>query len=225
MEIQVSGISSYCYCPINYLITYVLNMDDTNSYIIAGDIAHQNVDQYRKDIKLNGIIEYSRLAIHSEKYHLYGYCDLVSFIPDTDHGTFIKELEGQYRLIPIEYKVRYQEDKHNLYKYQCILQAICLEEMYGTIIDQICIYYADINKRIYETITKADRQTVTDILHEMYNFHLHSNNISETLSSKCRGCAKYYICYPSKTAVQRKSTVKQVDKYFENTISRLRSKT
>ena len=55
MQLQISGISQYLYCKLQYFITYVLVLDDVNSYILAGDLVHKNVDKYsirNKKIKI-----------------------------------------------------------------------------------------------------------------------------------------------------------------------------
>lgn len=43
------------------------------------------------------------LPVYSEKYHLYGICDVVEFHKN-DHGSWIPFLECRCDVVPIEYK-------------------------------------------------------------------------------------------------------------------------
>ena len=85
------------------------------------------------------------MRVYSPILGISGDCDIVEFHQKKD-GVFIPSFEGNYEVIPIEYKRgRPKEGEEDVL--QLALQALCLEDMFCTTIPYGYIYYGETRRR------------------------------------------------------------------------------
>jgi CRISPR-associated exonuclease Cas4 len=130
IEIAVSAIEHYSYCPRQCALIHVEQTFDENLFTLRGQFAHERVDS-GEDRASRGLRSVRGIPIWSERLGLRGKADLVEFRPD-----------GPY---PVEYKVGRRHGRHA--DLQLCAQALCLEEMLGTAVLRGAIFYHEARRR------------------------------------------------------------------------------
>src|SRR5699024_3963673 len=87
-----------------------------------------------------------------------------------DQGVSLHGEEGQYRVMPIEYK-KGKPKTHEADILQLVAQVICLEEMLQTTIDEAALYYHEVRRRQVIPITEALRNKLTEMVRQMATYY------------------------------------------------------
>lgn len=147
IEVPISAIEHYSYCPRQCALIHVEQTYDENLYTIRGRIAHERVDA-GDDTAVRGVRVARGIPVWSERLGLRGKADLVEF-----------RESGPY---PVEYKVGRRHGVHP--DLQLCAQALCLEEMLGVPVPRGAIFYHAVRRR-HEVVIDVDlrRQTVAAV--------------------------------------------------------------
>lgn len=194
--ILLSSIADVVFCKRRYYLRQVEQLQDMNMHMELGKQQHELVDvsSFFMD---NGIYKMTNVSVFSHQYHLQGICDLVEFIPDND-GVDIDFLNDRVQICPVEYKHGNYKTS-NEYIAQVVAQALCLEEMYGCVINHGCVHYVDDNRRFEFFITDTYRKLTLDAIAFVQQYD--GQVIAPTYHRKCRGCALYDVCSPRKLQI------------------------
>lgn len=186
IEIQLSMLSHYEYCPKNAYISYVSNEFVDNEFTIQGREIHQRVDSGIVT-KRRELLQIRSVWLKSEKYGLIGKADM------------IEEKDGE--VYPVEYKRGRANDWKND-QVQLTAQAFCIEEMLNLkdSIKRGFIYYHLSNTREEIILTPEVRLYTQKIINEARNL-LETQKIPEvSFSHRCLGCSlQNTICLPKET--------------------------
>src|SRR5699024_3016658 len=142
---------------------------EENVLTIEGNDLHEKVDDPAIREKRGSTIFVRALPVHSSVLGINGVCDMVEFIQD-DNGVPLNNEIGLYRVKPIEYK-RGKPKTHHADILQLVAQAICLEEMLGTTIDEAALFYNEIKRRQTIHISSDLKNTVTSMVEEMHHYY------------------------------------------------------
>jgi CRISPR-associated exonuclease Cas4 len=130
IEVPISAIEHYSYCPRQYALIHVEQTFDENLFTIRGRLAHERVDTGDDGVS-QGVRIARSIPVWSERLGLRGKADLVEFRAD-----------GPY---PVEYKVGRRQGIHA--DLQLCAQALCLEDMLGVPVQRGAIFYHAVRRR------------------------------------------------------------------------------
>ena len=144
------------------------------------------------------------LRIASHELGFSGQCDVVEFHQDKN-GITVFGYDGKWSLIPVEYK-HGRPKEHNADELQICAQAICLEEMFQTSIDEGFLYYGE-NRRRSKVIFGADlRNEVKNISNEMHELFHKGYTPKVKPSKQCKACSLENLCVPKLQKIVKVST-------------------
>lgn len=195
--LMLSGIQHYVFCPHQWAMIHIEQKWDDNRLTAEGQIMHNNVDNPAYRQKNRDLITLRRVAISSAKLGLYGFSDAVELIPaDTSEKSVLHPCyPGFWRLHPIEYK--HGKPKPDLRdKVQVVAQAICLEEMFDTVVPKASIYYGENHKRITFEIDDEIRAATIDSAIEMHRIYDAGIIPEPVYKQHCNSCSLFNDCMP-----------------------------
>lgn len=203
--LMLSGIQHYVFCPHQWAMIHIEQRWDDNRLTAEGQIMHTNVDNPAYRQKNGDLITLRRVAVASASLGLYGFSDAVELIPSatSEQSVIHPSYPGYWRLHPIEYKHgRPKPDLRD--KVQVVAQAICLEEMFRTVISECSIYYGDSNSRITFEIDNEIQAFTVECAIEMHRIFDTGIIPAPIYKPHCRNCSLFNECMPktpSQTAV------------------------
>lgn len=203
--LMLSGIQHYVFCPHQWAMIHIEQIWDDNRLTAEGQIMHNNADNPAYRQKNGDLITLRRVAVASASLGLYGFSDAVELIPSatSEQSVMHPSYPGYWRLHPIEYKHgRPKPDLRD--KVQVVAQAICLEEIFQTVISECSIYYGDSNSRITFEIDNEIRAFTVECAIEMHRIFDAGIIPVPIYKPHCRNCSLFNECMPktpSQTAV------------------------
>lgn len=179
IEILISAIEHYSYCPRQCALIHVEQTYEENLYTMRGKLAHERVDS-GDDTSSRGIETLRGIPLWSERYGLRGKADVVEMRSD-----------GPY---PIEYKVGKRHGHHA--DVQLCAQALCLEEMLDVAVPRGAIYYAAARKR-HEVVFDQPLRERTIALAQAIRMMLIEQRLPDAPNDeRCPRCSLINACLP-----------------------------
>ena len=122
------------------------------------------------------------MRVSSRTIGISGECDVVEFIrTNEDDGVSIQGYPGLYRIYPVEYK-RGKPKSGVEDVMQLVLEAICLEEIFGTTVSEGALFYDKIKRRQRVEITVDMKDQARQAVKEMHHLMKNSLYITNPLS-------------------------------------------
>jgi CRISPR-associated exonuclease Cas4 len=180
IEVPVSAIEHYSYCPRQCALIHVEQTWDENQFTIRGSLAHERVDS--GDETAHGEVRALRgIPIWSERLGLRGKADLVEMRPD-----------GPY---PVEYKVGRRHGSHA--DLQLCAQALCLEDMLGVPVTRGAIYYHGTRRRHEVVFTDELRRHTEETVRHIRHLLREQALPPAPNDARCPNCSLITACLPS----------------------------
>ncbi len=183
--LPISALQHYAYCPRQFALIHVEQVWEENRYTAEGRLLHERVDagvaEQRKDIR------YERgVLLNSQRYGLVGKMDLLEVVRGNPP-----------RYVPVEYK-RGKPKLESWDRIQLCAQALCLEEMRSTTVQEGAIWYWEVRRREHVVIDTALRDETLQVL-KAARAVLHScETPMPTLDKRrCRACSLVDVCNPA----------------------------
>jgi CRISPR-associated exonuclease Cas4 len=187
IEVPVSAIEHYSYCPRQCALIHVEQTYEENLFTIRGKLAHARVDELDVGSK-RGIAVHRGIPLWSDKYGLRGRADVVEMHPS-----------GPY---PIEYKVGSSRGPHaNL---QLCAQAICLAEMTGSAVPEGAVYHAATRRRDEVVFDDELKNRTLEIVVAIRAMLFHQRVPEAPNDSRCPNCSLFAVCLPRVVAERRR---------------------
>lgn len=192
--LSISGIQHFVFCRRQWALIHIEQQWEENILTTSGKIMHENAHDSRFSEKRKDVIISRGMPVKSYTLGLTGVCDVVEFHRAKD-GAILNGYDGFYKIIPVEYKHgEPKEDDCDLL--QVTAQALCLEDMFCTTINEVHIYYGKTRHRLKIPLDSEIRKRLKDILDEMHL--LYNRKYTPIVKPKkcCRSCSLYNICVP-----------------------------
>jgi CRISPR-associated exonuclease Cas4 len=212
--LMLSGIQHYMFCPRQWALIHLEQQWDDNRLTIEGHILHENVDNPFYRMKNGGVVTLRSVPIASKSLGLYGITDAVELLP-SQHGTIIKGCDERVVLYPVEYKHgKSKPDERD--EVQLTAQAICLEEMYDTHIEQAALFYNETKHREVISIDDNLRDLTRHCAAQMHELFGKLITPKAVLLPHCKRCSLVDLCMPE---LSNKTKVKNYlkDNLYEET--------
>ncbi|BAZ11478.1 CRISPR-associated Cas4 family protein [Calothrix sp. NIES-4071] len=190
--IAIAALNQYAYCSHRCWRMFCVGEFTDNQYTIEGTSLHDRVHTFGEDNR-EETWKVRAIWLKSEQYNLIGKSDLI-------------ELENN-RWIPVEYK-RGKKGEWDNDELQVCAQALCLEEMTGTVVKTGYVYYAQTHQRQLVEISDALRQDTINTIAEVTKLIETGIMPPAVYGKKCKGCSLHDQCLPK--------LAQKVNKYHED---------
>lgn len=193
--LAISGIQHFKFCRRQWALIHIEQQWAENEHTVMGELMHIKVhDPYLKE-KRKDIIITRALPIASKEMGVSGECDVVEF-HKCDDGVRLYGHRGLYSVYPIEYKKGKpkltEEDQ-----LQLAAQAMCLEEMFSTNIQEGALFYGETRRREVIAISDALRKEVKEMFLEMHRYYERKYTPKAKKGKGCSLCSLKEICIPN----------------------------
>jgi CRISPR-associated exonuclease Cas4 len=189
--IAIAALNQYSYCPHRCWRMFCIGEFTDNQYTIEGTSLHDRVHTFGEENK-EDIWKVKAIWLKSEQYKLIGKSDLV-------------ELENN-EWVPVEYKRGHKGEWDND-ELQVCAQALCLEEMTGTVVKTGYVYYAQTHQRQLVEISDDLRRETINTIADVTKLIETGIMPQAVYGKRCQGCSLYEQCLPR--------LVEKVGKYCE----------
>lgn len=188
--VLVSAVEHYSYCPRQCGLIHLESIFDENLYTLKGHRAHERADESTARSE-KGMLVLRGLPIWSDEYGLIGKADVVEVLPSPRNHS---ERRGVW-LRPVEYKVgRTVHGKHAAF--QAAAQALCLEEMFDTSVEEVVVYFVKTRERV--TYSMDELRTETARLIEAVRAMKLNEHLPPPVNDKrCPKCSLIDACQPA----------------------------
>lgn len=185
VEVPISALEHYSYCPRQCALIHVEQTFDENQYTIRGRIAHERVEEGEAGITPEGVRILRGVPLWSDRIGLRGKADVVELRPD---GPF-----------PIEYKLgRPHPTRHA--DYQLCAQALCLEEMLGLPVERGAVFHHATRHRREVTFDHALRARTLEMVKAVRQILIHQSVPAAPNDARCPNCSLVNACMPGVVA-------------------------
>jgi len=191
--LPLSYIAQYGYCPRRAGLLLLEQAWAENEYTALGREQHHAVHLQRTEKRGERIKLYEH-RVFSAALGLSGKCDCLELTAD-DQGCALPFLPAKYLIFPVEFKHgRVRQERE--YQMQLCAQAICLEEMYSTTVEQGALYFIDAKRRdtvVFAPDLRAETKQAAQCLKEILAGEMVP---AACFSPKCRKCSLLEYCAP-----------------------------
>ena len=167
--LMISGIQHFKFCRRQWALIHVEQRWAENVHTVVGELMHKRAHDPYFDEKRKDTLVVRALPVASRQLGASGECDIVEF-HKCDDGITLCGHRGTYSVYPVEYK-KGKPKKTDEDKLQLVAQAMCLEEMFSTNIQEGAIFYGETRKRERVEFSDALRKEVKDMFQEMHEYY------------------------------------------------------
>lgn len=192
--LMISGIQHFKFCRRQWALIHVEQQWAENVHTVVGELMHKRAHDPYFDEKRKDTLVVRALPVASRQLGASGECDIVEF-HKCDDGITLCGHRGTYSVYPVEYK-KGKPKKTDEDKLQLVAQAMCLEEMFSTNIQEGAIFYGETRKRERVEFSDALRKEVKDMFQEMHEYYKRNYTPKVKQSKVCNACSLKDICLP-----------------------------
>ena len=192
--LMISGIQHFKFCRRQWALIHIEQQWEENVHTVVGELMHKKAHDPYLTEKRKGVLITRALPVSSRMLGISGECDVVEF-HEKDEGVKLHGHRGLYEIYPIEYKKgKPKESEEDIL--QLTAQAMCLEEMFSSDIQEGELFYGETRRREPVKITEELRIQVKDIVKEMHQYYERRYTPQVKYSKRCNSCSLKNICMP-----------------------------
>lgn len=192
--LMLSGIQHFAFCKRQWALIHVEQQWADNYRTTSGELMHKKAHEEGSFEKRGDRLIVRGMRVSSRKLGLSGQCDVVEFLKDED-GVSLFGYDGTWSLKPVEYK-RGAPKEQNADELQLCAQAVCLEEMFLTEIQEGYLYYGENRRRSRVEFTGSLRREAEKAAREMHDLFQKGYTPNVKPSKKCKACSLENLCVP-----------------------------
>lgn len=202
--LMLSGIQHFAYCERQWALIHIEKQWLENVKTVEGQHLHERVHNQDLIEKRGDLLTARSLPVVSWRLGLYGMMDLAEFhqVKPGQDGIELPGREGFWLPKPVEYK-RGKPKPDERDEVQLCAQAICLEEMLQTQIDEGDLYYGENRRRVPVAFDSVLRGRVENLSLRMHQVFESGITPPAEKGHRCALCSLKDICLPSLTRKSR----------------------
>lgn len=208
--LMISGIQHFKFCKRQWALIHIEQQWAENEHTVTGESMHKKAHDPYLTEKRKDVIIARALPVTSKEMGVTGECDIVEFHSCED-GIHLHGHRGTFSVYPIEYKKGKpkvsEEDR-----LQLAAQAMCLEEMFSTQIQEGALFYGETKRREMVEMTVELRDEVKAMFQEMHQYYDRKYTPKVKTNKGCTSCSLKEICIP------RLEKISSVKNYMEQVI-------
>lgn len=183
--LPISALQHIAYCPRQFALIHIEQVWEENFFTADGRRLHERVDSGFAEQRKGRRHERSVLLL-SKQHGLTGKMDLLEI-----------EQGDPPRYFPVEYK-RGKPKIQDWDRIQLCAQALCIEEMCSTVVEEGAIWYWEIRRREPITINKELRAATVATIAAAHNLRAAGLTPAPVNDKKrCRSCSLVGLCRPN----------------------------
>lgn len=189
VQVPLSALEHYAYCPRQSGLILLEEAFEDDAATVRGTLLHQRVDTPGNRGR-GSVRTLHALPVWNDTLGLVGVCDAV-------------ELRADGRVMPVEHKSgRYRPGGPA--DVQAAGQALCLEEMFDTRIEQAAVYSAADRRRHLVAVDAPLRAQVAQLTSDIRHMLATSRLPVPVADGRCRRCSMAASCMPRILADDRR---------------------
>ena len=196
--LMLSGIQHFAFCERQWALIHIEQQWNENVLTIEGHHLHERVENpFETKLRVNTLVVRS-VSLSSLRLGLFGKADVIELIQageNNNNSIQIKNRQGRWNLIPVEYK-RGKPKSDERDEVQLCAQAMCLEEMYRIDIQEGYVYYGETRHRHEVEFTCKLRDMVKSHALRMHEIYKKGTTPLPVFKSHCKSCSLVDICLP-----------------------------
>lgn len=203
--LPISGLQHLLFCERRAALVLLEGIWGENASTVEGHILHEKAHDTESETRRNTRIARG-LRLRSLETGLTGKADVVEFRRISNVGLDGIPLIGQqgfWRPYPVEYKkgrLRREEG----YEVQLCAQALCLEEMLGTVVPSGAIFYGMPKRRLEVVFDAHLRKKTLAAAKRLHELAEKGKTPSAEYGRKCKSCSLFDYCMPKISGRQKK---------------------
>ena len=185
--LSISALQHIAYCPRQFALIHVEQAWAENRFTVEGQLLHERVDSGVAEQR--GSLRSERgVLLTSEQYKIKGKMDLLEIVT-------VSGLPPRY--FPVEYK-RGKPKVQDWDRVQLCGQALCIEEMRNTRVEQGAIWYWEVRRREPVLIDDSLRAVTVTMIGQAQAI-LASGTTPPPIKdkSRCKACSLVDLCQPN----------------------------
>lgn len=210
--LPLSLLNDYLYCPRRAALKVVEGWRSANEHTARGDIVHEHADLPGYEVA-KGVTLLRALPVWSERLGLNGKCDIVEVRPLSRPSTVAEATvdksdtlspsdgdgaRGIGSLLPVEFKLGKRRKWEND-DVQLCAQALCLEEMFGRVVESGAVFHADSKRRRDVLFTPELREQTRATAAQLHALMASGKVPPAVFKPACEECSLFEICLPQAT--------------------------
>ena len=206
--LPLSALQHLVFCERRAALIHLERIWDENQATAEGQVLHDR--SHNPGTESRGSVRIARgLMLRSLRLGLAGKTDVVEFLllaKGESGGVRLEGSEGLWRPYPIEYK-RGRLRHERSFEVQLCAQALCLEEMLGTVVLAGALFYGKTVRRqevVFDESIRRETELAAGRLHEL--FGRRDTPAAVYMKNKCRECSLFDICLPWVTGSSRSAS-------------------
>jgi len=205
--LPVSALQHLLFCERQCALIHIEREWAENRLTAQGKVLHEAADSGRNE-KRNDLFIARSVAIKSTQYGISGKADVVEFYLNNAKGVELPGRTGLWQPVPVEYK-RGKPKINDCDRVQLCSQALCLEEMYKTNIQEGALYYYTIRRREIVLIDDSLRTETLKLIQKLHALIKSGEIPKAQYTPACKNCSLNDICQPE-------LKVSKALKYYQN---------
>lgn len=181
--IPISALQHYAYCPRQCALIHVAQTFDENLYTLRGQTVHKRAHAGGRKVRDDVQVE-RNLPIWSAEHGLTGKADVVEFEDEV--------------VRPVEYKAGKLRNRRagDADRIQLCAQALCLEEMFRTTVEEGALYYAGSRRRKTVRIDRPLREKTMKVVEQVRDQFAEAALPVPVNDARCADCSLKEGCLP-----------------------------
>jgi CRISPR-associated exonuclease Cas4 len=183
--IPLSALQHYLYCPRQCALIHIERLWAENRQTAEGRLLHERADKPATE-RRHGVRTVTGMPLSNEELGIAGIADAVEFHTGA---------EGE-RPYPVEYK-RGKPKKHRADEVQLCAQALCLEAMFGSRVEEGALFYGLPRRRHVVVFDTALRNLTLEVIHGTRELFITGSTPPAKFDSRrCDACSLLDLCEP-----------------------------
>lgn len=191
--LPIAALQHLAFCERQWGLIYLENAWAENERTVKGGLLHERV--HNEGWESRGSVRLARaVRVRSLMLGLVGVIDLVELYPDAK-GTSFAGVSGKWRPVPVEYK-RGKPKAGICDVVQVVAQALCLEEMLATPVNEAGLFYGTTRRRLPVKVDAELRHQTKLLIARLHEMTRLAVTPPPEPGPHCRACSLRNQCCP-----------------------------
>jgi CRISPR-associated exonuclease Cas4 len=191
--LPLSGLQHLVFCERQWGLIHIEQVWSENRLTAEGRVLHDRAHEAGSESR-PGLRIARGLRLRSLRLGISGQADVVEFRA-TPNGVALPGEDGLWQALPVEYK-RGRPKRDHCDQVQLCAQALCLEEMFGSMVPEGALFYGTPRRRqdvVFSPALRTETETLAARMHELYRARVTPRAV---YSPKCDKCSLLGTCMP-----------------------------
>lgn len=199
MDVMLSALQHYAFCPRQCALIYLEQAWEENAATALGRLMHETAHEGTSRIR-DGVKVVTDLELRCARLGLHGRADVVEF----------RRASGGWEPYPVEYKKGRPRAGLDADEVQLCGQALCLEEMLGTVIPEGALFYGEARRRRVVALTPALRARTEEVARAVRSLLESGQTPPPRALAWCDACSLNGCCLPGVPARRAGAYIRQL---------------